>query len=608
MASTTLNRTFAIALAVGLAVTGVQVAQTSPVAGGVYVAQAQERDPKNDLFIKAVEGPDANGVVTLTRNDNKKFTFNVNNGVQNITYDKATNTLKVLGADGKVINTIALNTTTVTPGKDGKVTIVGVDDKGNKVTQVVATTEFIDARVKEILNELETATKDIDSKLTPLRETVKKNETLIKEIDGKIAEANATAKEAREYANTTRTELTNLINTNRELTQSQINDIKATAKQAEDDANAAFEAAQQTQRDLLVLRDKLTNENARIDSLIATKERLVNGLKNLNENLTALEGRVDEAEQKLITAREDLTVLEGKIDANAQDIENARADVKALEEEVEKNRADFEAEKQRTAAERKKLAGRLTLIEGDIEDIQGKIMKINKDIAKLDAAAKKAQKTADEANANVIVKGERNADNTITLTKRNGTTITIAAANKYGLEKCAAELGGGLLAAAPLAMTIAWAAGNSQLPGIDDQIAQAQKQLGVYNEDVARFVSQNGGAIAATLGTVSLLGLLFTPGLCGDQSIAEAAKESFRMGALKSKTPVSDEQWEKAGGIKALSSEKAEKSKKQTTAPTKPTTSTAAKATTSQSATTAKPTTAKSTTTVKATATVTAGK
>lgn len=603
MANTTLNRTFAIALAAGLTVTGAQVAQTSPVAGGAYVAQAQERDPKNDLFIKAVEGPDANGVVTLTRNDNKKFTFNVNNGVQNITYDKATNTLKVLGADGKAINTIKLNTTTVTPGKDGKVTIVGVDDKGNKVTQVVATTEFIDARVKEILNELETATKDIDSKLTPLRETLEKNTKLIEEIDGKIDEANKTAQEAREYANTTRTELTNLINTNRELTQSQINDIKATADKAEKDADAAFKAAQQTQRDLLVLRDKLTVENGRIDSLIETKERLVNGLEKLNENLTALEGRVDEAEQKLITARKDLTALEGKIDANAQDIADARANVKTLEQEVAQNRADFEAEKQRTAAERKKLAGRLTLIEGDIEDIQGKIAKINKDIAKLDAAAKKAQKTADEANANVIVKGERNADNTITLTKRNGQTITIAAANKYGLEKCAAELGGGLLAVAPLAMTIAWAAGNSQLPGIDNQIAQAQKQLGIYNEDVARFVSQNSGAIAATLGTAGLMALMFAPGVCGDQSIAEAAKESFRMGALNSTTPVSDEQWEKAGGVKALSSEKTEKSKKQTTTPTKPASSTAAKATTSQSATTAKSTTA-----AKATATATAGK
>lgn len=605
MASTTLNRTFAIALAAGLAVTGVQVAQTSPVvAGGAYVAQAQERDPKNDLFIKAVDGPDAKGVVTLTRNDNKKFTFNVNNGVQNITYDKATNTLKVLGADGKVINTIALNTTTVTPGKDGKVTIVGVDDKGNKVTQVVATTEFIDARVKEILNELETATKDIDSKLTPLRETLEKNTKLIEEIDGKIDEANKTAQEAREYANTTRTELTNLINTNRELTQSQINDIKATADKAEKDADAAFKAAQQTQRDLLVLRDKLTVENGRIDSLIETKERLVNELEKLNENLTALEGRVDEAEQKLITAREDLTALEGKIDANAQDIADARANVKTLEQEVAQNRADFEAEKQRTAAERKKLAGRLALIEGDIEDIQGKITKINSELAKLDAAAKKAQKTADEANANVIVKGERNADNTITLTKRNGQTITIAAANKYGLEKCAAELGGGLLAVAPLAMTIAWAAGNSQLPGIDNQIAQAQKQLGIYNEDVARFVSQNSGAIAATLGTAGLMALMFAPGVCGDQSIAAAAKESFRMGALGSKTPVSDEAWEKAGGVKALSSEKTEKSATATKSTTaESTTSTTAKATTSQSGTTAK-----STTTAKATATVTVGK
>ena len=71
--------------------------------------------------------------------------------------------------------------------------------------------------------------------------------------------------------------------------------------------------------------------------------------------------------------------------------------------------------------------------------------------------------------------------------------------------------------------------GNAvNLPGMDAQIANFQRQIGVYNPQVAEFVGKNGGAIAAGLAGLTALGVMFIPGTCGSDSIADALGESLR--------------------------------------------------------------------------------
>lgn len=572
------SRAMAVALAAGVVVTGVQVSPVSP-APAVANAQDATRDPEHDKFIDRVEGPDAEGNVVLHRNDGIEFTINVNNGVQNLSYNKDTNTVVVHGPNGAELNRFTLRTTTVTPQDNGTVVLSGFDENGEATTYTVVTNTYVDNKVKEISNNLANSTKEINKSLSKLKGTLEDNERKIGEIDKTAKESLDTARDARDAAVKTRETVTTTLEENQKLNEAQIREIRGTADDALSEAQDAFDTALTTLQSAIDLGKRYTHESNRISALFESISRVSRQIAELDSTLESFEDRLSAAEDELKIAQDDLTELEGKIGDNAEAIQVQRDKVDGLSKVVDKHRKDFEAEKARTAKEREALAKRLAAIEVELENANNAIVKLNNRADLLQAAANMAQQTADEANANVIVSAERNADNTISLIKRNGEVISVAAANKYGLQKCATTLGGTLLALAPVGMALAWAAGNSQLPGLDNQIADAQKRMGIYNEDAAQFVSRNSGAIAATLGTIGLLSVAFAPGLCGDQSIASAAKDSLRMGALDSKTPVSDEQWQNAGGINALSSTKT--SVKSTTA-VKTTTATAAPKTTTQ--------------------------
>ena len=47
----------------------------------------------------------------------------------------------------------------------------------------------------------------------------------------------------------------------------------------------------------------------------------------------------------------------------------------------------------------------------------------------------------------------------------------------------------------------------------------------MFNPEVAKFVDQNRGAIAAGFAGLGILALLFVPGTCGDASLGEAVAE-----------------------------------------------------------------------------------
>lgn len=136
-----------------------------------------------------------------------------------------------------------------------------------------------------------------------------------------------------------------------------------------------------------------------------------------------------------------------------------------------------------------------------------------------------------------VVDGQRNADNSITLTLNNGEKVWIPAASKKGLERCMSGTGGVILALLPVLGLLGAGLSQVKLPGIGEQMEQIQRQAGIYNEDLARFVADNGPAIGTTIGALAAALLLFVPGTCGDMSLAGAIGEA---GSGSSAKPAAD--------------------------------------------------------------------
>lgn len=129
-----------------------------------------------------------------------------------------------------------------------------------------------------------------------------------------------------------------------------------------------------------------------------------------------------------------------------------------------------------------------------------------------------------------IVNAVRNPDNSITITRSDGTNETfswvIEPASKKGLERCMSGTGGVILALLPVLGLLGAGLSQVKLPGIGEQMEQIQRQAGIYNEDLARFVADNGPAIGTTIGALAAALLLFVPGTCGDMSLAGAIGEA----------------------------------------------------------------------------------
>lgn len=138
-----------------------------------------------------------------------------------------------------------------------------------------------------------------------------------------------------------------------------------------------------------------------------------------------------------------------------------------------------------------------------------------------------------------VIDARRNADNSITLILNDPdkTEITIPAASKKGLERCMSGTGGVILALLPVLGLLGAGLSQVKLPGIGEQMERIQRQAGIYNEDLARFVADNGPAIGTTIGALAAALLLFVPGTCGDMSLAGAIGEA---GSGSSAKPAAD--------------------------------------------------------------------
>lgn len=232
-------------------------------------------------------------------------------------------------------------------------------------------------------------------------------------------------------------------------------------------------------------------------------QKIQDDIDNLNKEIGRINGEID-------NLKGDVNTLKTQMKKAQEDIARLKAQVKDLED--------------RMKAAEKRLDGH----DKDIADLKRRMADAERRLDNIDKQIAQILAELERLDGNEIVKGVRNADNSITLVKKDGRTVEIPPATKYGLEQCTAQLGGGLMALVPTLIVLSQVGNAVHLPGFEQQMIAMQKQAGMYNPQIADFVSKHGPALAAGAVGLAVIGTMFIPGTCGDKSIADALGESLR--------------------------------------------------------------------------------
>ena len=272
------------------------------------------------------------------------------------------------------------------------------------------------------------------------------------------------------------------------------------AKQAQDAANNAQETANQALKDL------------------ATERERVNDLTD----------RVNKAEKGLKDARERVGALEKENKAQQKEIDQAKKDVKDLQDKTKKLRAELDDAKKRVATleeQNKKQQAQIDKLARENKKQQGEIDALKKENAKQQKLIEGLRKDLTAAEKRISTLETELAQTRLELAAVSERLGVVEDRLNTGLGKCVGTIGGSLAALVPAVLLASQFAGGSHMAQVDTSISNFQRQLGMFNPEVAKFVDQNRGAIAAGFAGLGILALLFVPGTCGDDSLGGAIAE-----------------------------------------------------------------------------------
>ena len=257
---------------------------------------------------------------------------------------------------------------------------------------------------------------------------------------------------------------------------------------------------------------KVTYPDGSVDRVTVPVRVFLSGddYQRLLDDIDAIDKEIDRINGEIGKLKGDVNTLKGQMKQAQSDIKRLQGQVKDLQD--------------RMKAAEKRLDGH----DKDIADLKRRMADAERRLDDIDKQIEQIMAELERLDGNEIVEGIRNADNSITLVKKDGRTVEIDPATKYGLEKCTAQLGGGLMALVPTLIVLSQAGNAVQIPGFEQQMANVQKQIGVFNPQVADFVAKNGPALAAGAVGLAVIGTMFIPGTCGSDSIANALGESLR--------------------------------------------------------------------------------
>ena len=227
----------------------------------------------------------------------------------------------------------------------------------------------------------------------------------------------------------------------------------------------------------------------------------------------------------------DIDDLKNRADKLEKDVKDINSKIK----DIEKKNLDQDKKIAEHEAEIAELATKVATNTADIKDLKDRVSKTEKRLDAVEATNKQQQKELDKAKADIkdlknrVTKLEKQvADNKKAIEDLSGRLAEVERRLDTGLGKCVGTVGGSILALLPALAVISQLAGNLRIPGLDQAMSDVQRQLNMFDPRLAKAVSDNQGAIAAGFAGLGILGLLLTPGLCGNASVGEAIAEPIK--------------------------------------------------------------------------------
>lgn len=481
-----------------------------------------------DMFVSDAF-TDGRDVVITTADENgaagETYRFKLPNLVESIAYDDVNDVIVVNNFD-RIVTRFKVATTRLSAGDNG-VVLEATDTKGAKQVVELANSSDVNTRLKEVANGVNADADKLAKTIGDLQTQVNAQSEVARELGNEVTRTNEIAENAKKAVVEAESHLEQLLSQADKVSKTQIEGAREDVANAKRVHAQAVNAAETAQTSLDQVMAQLKDIKGRVDEREAEYLDVVNQFAESETHLAELIVSRDELTRKLAGLRSDIRTVQRDQADNETNVQLLEDEASKLHDKLQANRKAFEDEVAHAESVRKQLSEHATRVGQETSKVSEQLNEISGSLAEIDAAIAQAQKDAEAVLAELVVGAERNPDNTVDLNRKNGEKLVIPEANKRGLEKCATGVGGAVLAGLPVVLLAATAVAQSNLPGIDAQIAQAQRKMGNFNPQLARAVRDNAGAIGATLTVTTLIGLLAAPGLCGDQSVIGALREDL---------------------------------------------------------------------------------
>lgn len=383
----------------------------------------------------------------------------------------------------------------------------GLVEAVKEATQASAKADEAQKNVTELQNTLAEALKEInaykqasDEIKKQLADTTQKNDAAIAELTTKLGAADARLTEMLTKVTDQATKLAEqqkIIDANGKAIQAVDQKVQATnetvAKQAEEIAKHG-QSLEQNLKAIGDLRTDLSSTQANVLALQQSTKKLTDDLAKTQADLKKTTTDLAKTNQDLGATKKDLGETKTHLGETDAKLDEA---VAVLEATV----ADLATTKQH------------------LEDTMNELSETKADLV--------------EAAGRNVESVEFAEDGSIVLTRANGEVINVPAPAKKGLERCAGEIGEGILNLVPFVLNAGQAIAETRVPGLDAQIIAAQKQLNVYNPDIAAFAGANPQLLGLGTAGLGILAVSLIPGTCGEASISQALRESFAQSRTK---------------------------------------------------------------------------